>query len=278
MKLLKTINYIVIVLALVSSFIIVSANSGRGGSVFVSLPYIVLLWLLYDVVYKKFSEASQIAYFIASVLACVTSTYSYYEATYLSTSSTAALTFLIVPVTSLFLMLIIFFLTRAVISLIWYPDQSSNAWRTILITFTVIFILRNLSAIHSVFAPADKKPKDKFSFTKGDILKAKKLGVFVKDLHYKVDSFTGPVTFHPYIEKAFKYVDDDSIKIQLIKDRFGSYSLGFQKKAIGDGLLETVNFHECEFMPCLRKPQLDDTIIFNIKRFGYVVGTIKVWD
>jgi hypothetical protein len=135
------------------------------------------------------------------------------------------------------------------------------------------------SADSSNYNSYERTEWEKITSTKGDIGRSKKLGVFVKDLHYTVDSFTGPVNFYPYIEKAFKYVDkDDSTKIEVVQDRSGSYFIGFQKNAVADGLLETVNFHECAYMACLRKPELKDTIIFNIKRFGGVVGKIKVWE
>jgi hypothetical protein len=277
MKFLKIITPIVILGGLFSSLLIVSEKSGVG--FFILMPYLLMLALLPAYINKQTHPAPLIGYLISVTIVCTALGSALYGAAFNpGSSSTSGLVFVIAPISSIFLLAILYVVCTWLIGLIGYNYNDKRLMNITLVASALFFVrfLLPFFLVHS--SPPEIKERDKFSFTKGDISKSKKLGVFVKELHYRVDSFTGPVTFTPYIEKAFKYLDDDSTRIEVIRDKFGSYSVSFQKEAIGDGVLETVNYHECEYMPCLRKPELNDTIIFNIKRFGYVVGTIKVWD
>lgn len=244
------------------------------------MPYFLMLALLPAYINKQQHPASHIGYLLTVTIVCILSNSTFYEvASNPGASSTSGLVYLIAPVYSIFLLPIIYVILTWLIGLAAYNYNDKRLRKITLIITALMFVRLMLPFFVPKSTPYELPIRETVTSTKGDIVKSKKLGVFVKDLHYCVDSFTGPVNFTPYIEKAFKYADeDDSTKIEVIQDRFGSYFIGFQKDAVGDGILETVNFHECAFMPCLKKPELKDTIIFNIKRFGYVVGKIRVWE
>ena len=262
-----------------STALIVSGNHGNA-LLLILIPYFLMLGLLHAYINKQQHPASLISYFLAVTIVCIVLNLAFYEvSSNPGASSTSGLVYLIAPVYSIFLLAIFYIILTWLIGLVVYKYNDKGLRKITLIITALILVRLMLPFFMPKPAPYEIPQREEISSTKGDILKAKKLRVFVKDLRYTVDSFTGPVNFSPYIEKAFKYVDeDDSTKIEVSHDRFGSYFISFQENAVGDGILETVNFHECAYMPCLRKPELKDTIIFNIRRYGYVVGKIRVWE
>ncbi len=252
---------------------------------FILLPYFVVLVIA---AYKNNTNptaASHIALFIAALVICTLQFSEYFKATYHLGSSTAGLIFLVMPIFSPVLFVGVYAIANALIELKYKNDEESIITKRILTIgpsilgiVAVYLIYRSNKFNHRNGAVTYNEGRD---FTNGDLIKAKKLGLFVKDLHFKVDSFKGIINFYPYIEKGFKY-GEDSAEIKPLKDTDYRYTFSYQRKAVKDAVI--VISKEPQYglrygeRYLLKTTELNDTIYLNIKRSGVVVGKVKVWN
>jgi hypothetical protein len=283
MKIIGTITFTIIMLGLISTIFFVTHSGGKG--VFLVLPpYIMMLVLLAWMNFKKAPQTSHIALLIAASVVCILCASTFYEVTSNPVSSTGGLVFLVLPFYSIFILLIIYLLAKWVAGLLLKKHEESifskSSMKPVLISLLVAFVFYLIPFFITATFSKSRTSYERRDYTNGDILKAKKLGVFVKDLHYRIDSFNGPVSFTPYIEKAFEY-SRDSTEVEFLKDEPYQYSIGFQRKAVKDAavvLKKEQTFKSFQGLPYLEKPALNDTVIFEIKSSGVVLGKIKVWD
>ncbi|GEO08494.1 hypothetical protein [Segetibacter aerophilus] len=113
---------------------------------------------------------------------------------------------------------------------------------------------------------------------------SKELGVFVKELNFKVDSFSGKLyNFHPYIEKGYKYGKFLSTGIKPLTNSKFPYQFGFNEvpqRSISIAMRkeELEKFDSANNSTgYLKLPQLPDTITLNITLYPHDHGIIKVW-
>lgn len=111
-----------------------------------------------------------------------------------------------------------------------------------------------------------------------------KRGMFIRELHFKIDSFSGtPFKFEAFIEKGFRYGRTTVHEtVSLLNSSF-PYQLGFNYRP---NLATTVTIREDQLQKFdsanaswgyLKKPELPDTIILNINGENIHSGLIKVW-
>ena len=86
--------------------------------VWVLLPYIVLLISTFRIHRASSSDASHIAIFISSLAVVIFSVLIYYDAVFVSSSSTSALVFLFVPGYALAAIAVIYFASKFLIGLL----------------------------------------------------------------------------------------------------------------------------------------------------------------
>ena len=117
-----------------------------------------------------------------------------------------------------------------------------------------------------------------------DINESKKRGVFVKELHFQIDSFKGDVhNFLPYIERGFKYGHHSSDETVFLQNSNYPYQLSFNFQTSAKmGLFikesELKKFDSSNInRGYLKDPDLRDTIVINIIGENIHSGIIKVW-
>ncbi|MEJ7740171.1 MAG: hypothetical protein WKF97_22345 [Chitinophagaceae bacterium] len=116
------------------------------------------------------------------------------------------------------------------------------------------------------------------------IEESQKRGVFVLELHYKIDSFTGDLNnFRPYIEKGFKYGYHSSQETRQLTNSQYPYQLSFNYRPTQDITIlirpgELNKFDSANnSWGYLKSPYLKDTIILDIGGENISPGLIKVW-
>jgi hypothetical protein len=282
MKILAAITFTIIMLGVISSIFFVTYSGGKG--VFLVLPpYLMMLLMLAWLNIKKAPQSSHIALLIAASVVCFLCASAFYGVTYNPVSSTGGLVFLVLPFYSIFIFPVVYLLSKWCTALLLKKDEeglfSKSSMKPVLISLIVAVCFYPISFFLTVNFNNTATKYERRDYTNGDIIKAKELGVFVKSLHYKVDSFKGPVNFTPYIEKAFKY-NKDSTKVQILEGDPYPYFIGFQRKAVKDAavVMKKGQFEFSKGGPYLAKPVLNDTVIFEIKNSGIVLGKISVWD
>jgi len=127
--------------------------------------------------------------------------------------------------------------------------------------------------------------KWKYRVATADIQESKERGVFIKELHFQVDSFSGKLeNFKPYIERGFKYgVHSSKETIPLVGSDF-PYQLCFSIRTSEKiGLLiqkdQLQKFDSSgAIRGYLRDPKLNDTVIVNIVGKDIHSGVIKIWN
>ena len=109
-------------------------------------------------------------------------------------------------------------------------------------------------------------------------------GVFVKELHFKIDSFSGPsFQFEVFIEKAFTHGHQSVNETILMADTKFPYSLSFNsrpRQEVGVFIRpnELNKFDSANAVwGFLKRPVLHDTVILEIRGEGLKYGLIKVW-
>lgn len=126
--------------------------------------------------------------------------------------------------------------------------------------------------------------KWKYRVATTSIEDSKKRGVFVKELKFSVDSFSGPIgDLQPYIEKGFKYGLHSSEKTVPLTGSNYPYQLSFNFNSSAKmGLLikesELKKFDSFDMTNgYLKNPELKDTIIIDIAGENIHSGVIKVY-
>ena len=149
---------------------------------------------------------------------------------------------------------------------------------------TIIVVAYSLWFLLTMLALKSWKPKHERNSTYGDMQKAKRLGVFVKELHYSVDSFKEPLDLKVFIEKGFRYGkygdESDSTEIEPLATNYYPYSICFNrnpKEGIYIKMREDQEFKFESAQQYLERPVLYTTIIYEIFKSGKVVGELKVW-
>lgn len=126
--------------------------------------------------------------------------------------------------------------------------------------------------------------KWRYRVSTSDIENSKKRGVFVKELNYQIDSFSGTINnFKPYIEKGFKFGLHSSDETVPLKNTDFPYQLGFNNRPSNeifisirkDQLIKFDSANAC--WGYLKQPQLKDTIILIIDGENIHSGIVKVW-
>ena len=128
-----------------------------------------------------------------------------------------------------------------------------------------------------------KKWKHRIGST--DISESKRRGVFVKELNFKVEGYSGHLHgFKPFIERGYKYGYHTSEETLPLTDTNYPYQLSFQyKRNQSFGLLilddDLNNFDSSDAVwGYLRYPKLLDTITLQIGGEGIShEARIKVW-
>lgn len=111
-----------------------------------------------------------------------------------------------------------------------------------------------------------------------------KRGVFVKELHFKIDSFSGPsFKFAVFIEKGYKYGRHTVNETIPISGSDFPFQLMFPYRPnnaitvrIRKDQLQKFDSSNASW-GYLKKPQLNDTIILDIMGENIHSGLIKVW-
>lgn len=116
------------------------------------------------------------------------------------------------------------------------------------------------------------------------IEESKERGVFVKELDYKIDSFSGALkNFKPYIEKGFKYGYHSSKETRDLINSQYPYQLSFNYRPT-ENVTILIRSDELKKFDSsnnswgyLKYPNLKDTIILDIGGDGIHSGNVKVW-
>ena len=127
-----------------------------------------------------------------------------------------------------------------------------------------------------------------------DIKASKRRGIFIKELYYKIDSFSeNPKTidsnFRPYLELGFMYGKDSFEETLPLLNTKYPYNLSFQDRPNNDITIfirkdQLSKFDSSNYSwGYLKFPHLKDTIILDVSgehvNSGVkITGTIKVWE
>lgn len=110
-------------------------------------------------------------------------------------------------------------------------------------------------------------------------------GVFVKELNFKIDSFSGPsFDFKPFIERGFRFGKDSAGETVPIAGSQFPYQLSFNYRPIQQIGVTIRKDQLSKFDSSnavwgyLKLPMLPDTIILDIKGENIKSGLIKVWE
>lgn len=127
--------------------------------------------------------------------------------------------------------------------------------------------------------------KWKYRVATSDIDESKRRGVFVKELHFQIDSFSTTIEgFIPYIEKGFKYGRHSSEVTELLTNSNYPYQLSFnfrssQKMGLMINEDQLMKFDSSgKVRGFLKQPFLKDTIVVQIIGEKIRSGIIKVWE
>ncbi|MBZ5858557.1 hypothetical protein [Flavihumibacter profundi] len=126
--------------------------------------------------------------------------------------------------------------------------------------------------------------KWRYRVSTSDIEESKKRGVFVKELHFQIDSFSGTLeNFKPYIEKGFKFGLHSSKETIPLKNSNYPYQLRFNYRPSNEITIliredELIKFDSANASwGYLKHPEITDTIILIIRGENVHSGNIKVW-
>ena len=134
MNSLKSIGIAVVILGVICTLaILVYSTSWEEGVdltlpifyLWILLPYIVLLVSTFRIHRANSSSASRLAIFICSLAVVILSVLIYYEAIFVSLSSTSALVFLLVPGYALAAIAVIYFVSSFLLGLLKRQRKSS---------------------------------------------------------------------------------------------------------------------------------------------------------
>jgi hypothetical protein len=114
---------------------------------------------------------------------------------------------------------------------------------------------------------------------------SKRRGVFIKELHFEIDSFPDTIeNFHAYIERGFHYGHQSEDQTTPLLNSNYPYQLSFNFHAtsklgiyIRDSELKKFDSSNVN-RGYLKSPNLKDTIIFYLGGENVSSGIIKVWE
>jgi hypothetical protein len=113
---------------------------------------------------------------------------------------------------------------------------------------------------------------------------SKRRGVFVKELHFKVDSFQRNMDwFKPYLERGFRWGHESSQETDLLITDY-PYQIAFE-----NNVKESIypHYREDQFVQFdsfnvnrgyFKAPHLKDTMVLVLGGEGIHSGTIKIWE
>ncbi len=127
--------------------------------------------------------------------------------------------------------------------------------------------------------------KGTYRVATSDIHESKERGVFVKELNFSVDSFSGSLgNFIPYIEKGFRYGKHSSKVTDSLVNTNYPYQLSFAYRPTYELTItikkeDLVKFDSSNNVwGYLKSPYLKDTITLEIRGENIRNGIIKVWE
>jgi len=150
--------------------------------------------------------------------------------------------------------------------------------------FALFLVLLIFSSINSYFGWYGYK-KWKYRAGTGDINDSKRRHVFVKELHFKIDNFSGKIeNFHAYIERGFHFshfsqedtepLNGSKYPFQLSYTFYNTSSLGIMPRKT-----ELKKFDSSDAIRgYLRSPILKDTVIVDLVGENIHSGIIKIWE
>jgi hypothetical protein len=156
----------------------------------------------------------------------------------------------------------------------------------VIISVVVVFIagLFGLGYLNSYFGWYGYE-KWKYRVSTGSIEESKRRGVFVKELHFEIDSFPGTIeNFHAYIEKGFHYGHESEDQTTPLLGSKYPYQLSFNFHATSKLGIYTTEAELNKFDSSnivrgyLKFPNLKDTIKFYLNGENVSSGIIKVWE
>jgi hypothetical protein len=144
-----------------------------------------------------------------------------------------------------------------------------------------ILILGNINALFGWYG----YEKWKYRVSTNDINESKKSGVFIKEVHFEIDSFPGKIeNFRAYIEHGFHYGHESEFETLPWTKSDYPYQLSFNFPLSSTIVIftdtsrlnssDSANF----FRIYLKFPRLTDTVVFNIEGEHSQTGIIKIWD
>ena len=152
------------------------------------------------------------------------------------------------------------------------------------IVLVLLLGLLTLSSINSYCGWYAYK-KWKYRAATGDINDSKRRHVFVKELHFKVDSFSGKIeNFHAYIERGFHFShisQDDTEPLNGSKYPFQLSYTFYNTSALGimPRKSELKKFDSSDAIwGYLKSPILKDTVIVDLVGENIHAGIIKIWE
>ena len=157
-------------------------------------------------------------------------------------------------------------------------------FKLVLLTFSLSVI--GLAAINYIlpliFSWTSTRWKERVATR--DIHDAKRRGVFVKELQYRIDDFPDTLDFHPYIEKGFHYAKGSDEQTVIMENTQYPYQLSynvFPQNQISI-TIEQLNLQKFDSANAswgyLKAPRLNDTVTLEIYTPQHQGGTIKVWN
>jgi hypothetical protein len=283
MKIFKILTFVVITLGLIATNYILT-YSGAGGALYVLSPYFIMACITALIQYKTTDAAANISLFIAACFVCALKATAYYQAVFHPASSTDGLIFLTMPLFSIAIFLGAYAISKALISTKRKKHEESLVGKktiTVGLQLLAVFVFFGVcNVVRSIDFRKNEFSWEETETTNGDVFRARKLGVYVKDLHYKVDSFNETMDFYPFIEKVFKY-NRTGEEIETFKDIEFPYAVTYQPEPVKGAIVLLRKGQESKVRErryVLREPKLKDTIFLKMIRAGVVIGHIKIWD
>jgi hypothetical protein len=127
--------------------------------------------------------------------------------------------------------------------------------------------------------------KWKYRVSTTSIDESKRRGVFIKELHFEIDSFPGAIyNFHAYIEKGFHYGHESEDQTTPLLNSNYPYqvSFNFQKTSKLRMYIQDTELNKFDSFNVnrgyLKFPNLKDTITFHLGGEKTNSGIIKVWE
>lgn len=153
--------------------------------------------------------------------------------------------------------------------------------KVIILLAVVLFALGYLNSYFGWYG----YEKWKYRVSTGSIEESKRRGVFVKELHFEIDSFAGKIeNLHAYIEKGFHYGHESEYQTAPLLGSKYPYQLSFNFQETSKLRIyiteEELNKFDSSNVNrgYLKSPDIKDTIRFYLAGENQSSGVIKVWE